>query len=145
MADFQLLSATINIGASRDHTVVRGPDDPITYPEMLILQAVHGGIEHVHSVVSVGKADREMSAERERLTQTYGIAFVQSVFPGITTPLPLSDDTIPTIEEHNAVLKAVGEVRTKVRASKAKATSVPEPAPVPAAAPAVPDLTGSKK
>lgn len=156
MAVFQLLSATINIGGSRDQTVVRGDDnDGITIPEMHVLRVMHGGAEHVHSETVIGEVERDPGEERTRLVLLYGKGPVDQVFPGMS-PLPTRDDTLPTREEHLAALQAAEEARARVKKSKsASATPVPAPPPAPPAPPTpaptepdaglIPDLTAKPK
>jgi len=132
VSKFQLLGAVIDIGSDRDNTVVRDKFDPITYPELLILRAIHGGEEHVHSVVAVGYAERENKHEIERLSIKYGERLVRGLFPGALTMLPLEDPAFPTEEEVVEGEHAAKQARSRVRAKKA------EDAPV------VPKVTSGK-
>jgi hypothetical protein len=147
MSKFQLLSGFINLGGERTNVVFRGPDNPITYPESLLLQVIHGGPEHVHTLVEVGEADRDHEEELRRLTEKYG-AVTKSAFPAVggRATLPMRDDTLPTAEEvaeakaaMDATLAASKAKRGKTAKAKAK-TPAPEPAAPAPAVPSVDDL-----
>lgn len=130
MALFQLLGCEINVGGDRDNTVVRDQFDPVTYPEYLVLQALHGGADHVHDAVVVGEADIDPAAERDRLALKYGADLAMGLFPGALAMLPLGDASLPTLAEVQAGKKAATEARATVRA---KAKTEPKAA--------LPDLT----
>lgn len=138
MARFQLLGATIHIGGDRDNTVVRDQFDPITFPEFVILRTLHGGADHVHSLVAHGHDERDPNNERERLALKYGEGIVSALFPGAMTGLPTEDPTIVTADELAAGETAAKAARTRVR----KATPAPEPVSDPAPSKdKLPDLT----
>lgn len=160
---FQLLTGYINIAGNRNSVTYRGPDNPITYPESLVLAAVHGGAEHVHTLIAVGEVERTMEEEYERLLLRYGRA-ARDGFPLVNgrVSLPLGDDKLPTAEEvaagEEAALKAREEARSKkARKSKSKSGSKPDDADADAdadagkdagaaaAAPAVPSLDALNK
>ena len=99
MAKIQLISCVVNLGGDRNNTVVRDAFEPVTFPEVLILQAIHGGEEHVHSLVDVGSVERDPSEEMARLAAKYG-GVVNDAFPSVAgrPSLPAGDDTIPSKE-----------------------------------------------
>lgn len=121
LANFQLLGVEINIGGDRDNTVVKDRFDPVTFPEYLVLQALHGGPDHVHSAVVVGHSERPSPVEKERLALKYGGDLVSALFPGAMATLPEGDVSIPTIEEVEAGNAASKEARKIVRKSAPKA------------------------
>nr|WP_321525800.1 hypothetical protein [uncultured Cohaesibacter sp.] len=118
MPKFQLLSAHINIGGNHNHTVVRGIDRPLTLAEITVLQGIHGE-DAVHTIVEIGREERDTRSEVNRLAHTYG-GIVGQLFPmvGSKATLPLEDDSFPTIEEVRAGEIAAREAREKVRTSK---------------------------
>ena len=140
MPKFQVLTGIINLGGDRDQQVFRGDDAPLTIPEVHILRVLHGGTDHVHSLVAVERdtilsGERTDAEERERLSHRYGSKIVSEVFPA-SIPLPTSDLAIQTEEEVEAARAAAEKAAQSVRdRKKAKA----EDAPVPAAV--VPSLT----
>lgn len=145
MALFQLLGCEINIGGDRDNTVVRDQFDPVTFPEFLVLRALHGGADHVHSAVAVGERELNPEAEKERLSLKYGAALIGGLFPGAMAALPLGDQSIPTLDEVNAGNAAANAARAATRAaSKKPKEKMEKAAPPAAAAPAAfPDITAS--
>jgi hypothetical protein len=125
LAKFQLLHGEVNLAGDRAMSVPRGRKNPMTFPEVLVLRALHGGEEHVHSLVEAGSVDRDPQAEMERLTVKYG-KIVKTLFPamGGRAQLPTGDNTIPTIEDQKAAeeaaAKAIAERKSKSKAKKAK-------------------------
>jgi hypothetical protein len=89
---FQLLSADIALGGDITNVVARGPFNPITYPELIILRLVHGGAQWITHVYDCGHVEREDSEERGRLIDLYGAKLVNEVaFPG-QNPIPNGDN-----------------------------------------------------
>lgn len=83
----QLLSCYIAVAGDDHSIVVRSDDTAVTYPELLVLRALHGS-ESVRNVADFGDVEREPADERERLANIYGRAIVDHVFPGEHTQLP---------------------------------------------------------
>ena len=126
MPDFQTVSAYFNLSGSRDNVVFRGDSEALTYPETLVLAAIHGGQEHVHTVIVQGTVERSMAEEHERLSLLYG-DIVGKVFPmiGNMAPLPTGDPSLPTQEEVDASAAAATAAATKIRTKRAAATAAP--------------------
>lgn len=110
MPKFQLLTGYVHLAGERNNSVYRGPDNPITYPESLILAVIHGGSEHVHTLIEVGEVEREMHEEMDRLTQKYGPVAAKA-FPALggRPSLPERDDNIPNQEQVAASKAAAAE------------------------------------
>lgn len=144
MPAFQLLTALINLGGQRDNVVAKVEGEAITLPEVIVLQALHGGEEHVHGLVAVGHVERTMTEEFERLLNLYG-SDVEKIFPRVAgmVNLPLENAAIPSNEEVTASRAAAENAAAKVRAKKAAKPAAPaEPAAAPAE-PVIPaELTG---
>jgi hypothetical protein len=77
----QLLSCYLVIGGDDNSVVVRDHDTAVTYPEMLVLKALHGG-ENVRQLEDIGAVERDSDAERSRLSELYGEGIVRQTFPG---------------------------------------------------------------
>lgn len=118
MAQFQLVGCQINLGGDRGSVVVRGRFNPVTYPEYLLLQVVHGGDEHVHHAMSVGYVERDNAAEFARLSEIYGGELTRMVFPGPVQALPLGNEAMLTEEEYQAGEAAKAQAQTRVRSKK---------------------------
>jgi hypothetical protein len=93
MPRYQLLSCNVAQGGEQNCIVHRGPDDPVTYPELVLLQFIHGGAA-VTDAKAVGWVDRHPKEERERLTLLYRDQVVNAVYPGAVSRLPEESDYI---------------------------------------------------
>ena len=100
----QLLSAYVSVGGDDLNVVVREYDTAITFPEMLILKALHGP-ESVRRITDVGDVDRDPDEERARLQSIYGGAVIQMVFPGSHTPLPTEDPRRSRVRPETAAVE----------------------------------------
>lgn len=149
MSKFQLLTGYINLGGSRDNVVYKGPDDPMTYPEALILQAIHGGTEHVHTLVEIGTVEREPADEYSRLEAKYG-KIVGVMFPGAlgVKAMPTHSPDIPTVEDvraaEEAAARAVAERKAGKKSKTAKPATEGSAGPASDQVPLVPDLTATE-
>jgi len=135
----QLVTAYVNLSGSPDNVVFKGGDEPVTFPETLVLTALHGGEGNVHTVVVQGSVERSIAEEHARLTLIYGDA-VGKVFPtvGGSAMMQLSDDALPTQAELDAGAAAATEAKAKMRGSKTKAAT---PTIVADETPALPGLS----
>ena len=86
----QLLSCRVAVAGDDLNVVVREHDTAVTYPELLVLKALHGS-ESVRDIEDAGDVDRDPTEERERLVMIYGREVVRQVFPGDHQPLPAQD------------------------------------------------------
>ena len=86
----QLLSCHIAVAGDDHNIVVREHDTAVTYPELLVLQALHGS-ENIRHLNDVGDVDRETEEERQRLMNLYGGEIVRQVFPVAHQDLPEMD------------------------------------------------------
>lgn len=81
--------AKIAIGEDRDNVFCAGNFDPISWPEVMVLQALHGegSISDVEPFVEVDITSRE---ERGRLARKYGESVVATVFGGKQGPAEMN-------------------------------------------------------
>lgn len=77
----QLLSCHIAVAGDDANVIVRDHDTAVTYPELLIIKALHGS-ENVRHVKDAGDVERDSEEERDRLRELYGELIVKQVFPG---------------------------------------------------------------
>lgn len=124
MAKIQLVSCFVNLSGDRNNTVFKGGHGAITFPEALVLQSVHGGAEHVHTLVEVGAVERDADEEMARLTEKYG-SVVSDLFPAVggRATLPLGDENLPNEADKAAAEAAMAEALAASKAGKAKKTS----------------------
>ena len=83
----QLLSCHLAVAGDDRNIVHRDYDTAVTYPELLVLRALHGS-ESVREVADFGDVERDPAEERQRLINIYGRQIVDHVFPGEHTQLP---------------------------------------------------------
>jgi len=94
MPAFQLLRCMIALGGDDGTTVYRDRTRPIVFPELPILQFLHGE-EAITEVHVVGTWDAPNDEVLTRLQTIYQPEAVQAVFPGARPRLPVSDTSIP--------------------------------------------------
>lgn len=96
--NFQLLRCSIALAGDPEQIVVRHRGRPIVFPELIVLQHIHGenAIQDVHVV---GEWDATQAEVLDRLRLTYGGDAVSAVFPGARPRLPTADGTVPLCEE----------------------------------------------
>ena|SRR5262252_3245035 len=94
MPEFQLLRCSVALAGDRDQVVVRNRFSPIMFPELIVLQMIHGedAVTDVHVVGSCEMSDAETWT---RLLTIYGEDTVKLVFPGARPSLPRMDRSIP--------------------------------------------------
>ena len=83
------------------HIMVRGADNPVSWPEILILQRLHG-TDNVFDVDFAGAEHSTSEMEKMRLLGIYGSEVVNMIYPGAR---PLIDMEFPGPREPLAVQK----------------------------------------
>lgn len=91
MADFQLLACRIMLAGSKDSVVYRGRHNPLSYPEVLIMQFLHGD-DAVTEIEEVGTLDMSNNDLLHHLRLTYPMVAVSECFPGARPNLPVRSD-----------------------------------------------------
>jgi hypothetical protein len=94
MPAFHLLRCMVALGGDTGNQVYRHRDRPIVFPELPILQFMHGE-EAITDIAVVGVWEATNDEVLTRLQTTYQPETVQAVFPGARPRLPLSDPSIP--------------------------------------------------
>jgi hypothetical protein len=123
---FQLIGCQIDLGGNRDSVIVRSRhDNPVTFPELLVLKNIHGD-EHVHHLMSVGETERGYQEEFERLQTRYGGEVMATMFPGPLQMLPLADDALPTDDEVFAGEMAAQKARDAAKAKRRPKMELPK-------------------
>ena len=90
---FQMIECMVALGGDTLNIVPRGPDRPVSYPEMLVLQYIHGS-DAVSDAFDVGMDDRDNADELSRLRNFYPQGAIKDVFPGNNPRLPSRDARI---------------------------------------------------
>lgn len=92
-----VLICDVQLAGDMRNTVHRGVDNPVTYPELLVLKNLHGP-ENVLNARVVATIERTEESERKRLELIYGAAKIAELFPGAMAPLPLKSRSVVDIE-----------------------------------------------
>lgn len=94
MPAFHLLRCMVSLGGDHGNQVYRDRSRPIVFPELPILQQMHGE-EAVTDVHVVGVWNTTNEEVLQRLQTIYEPEVIREVFPGARPRLPLSDPSIP--------------------------------------------------
>lgn len=76
-----MVSCKVQLGADPGNVAVRGPFEPVSWPEVSILQSIHGE-ESVYDIEFVSVVKTTAVEEKSRLVGIYGKDAVDLVFPG---------------------------------------------------------------
>lgn len=77
-----LCECMIDIAGEKTNVLYRGAERPVPWPEILVLQAVHGD-QAIYDIRPVALGLRETPLrEKERMTLIYGRDLVESVYAG---------------------------------------------------------------
>jgi len=77
----QYCACKINLAGQNCHTVIYGAHNPVTWPEIQVLQAIHGD-ENVMDIMPIGVGEVWPTDEKNRLIGIYGHRVVEACFPG---------------------------------------------------------------
>ena len=115
---FQLLVCDVAVGGDIRNVVHRGVDSPVTYPETLILEFVHGP-STVTDVRDMGEIERSQDDEMLRLKKIYGPDLVNQLFPGALAQLPMRTPNVTSFDA-----QPVGIVKNAASKKLAKKTAL---------------------
>jgi len=145
MPAFHLLRCMVALGGGSqpDTVVYRDRTRPIVFPELVILQHIHGE-EAITDIHVVGQWNAPNDEVLQRLRMTYDPDIVKEVFSGARPVLPTSDPSIPKCtqpvykprpvrpDSPDPVLRPLGEFTVPTDASVLEAPPLPkedEPTP----------------
>lgn len=94
MPEFQLLRCEVALGGDIGNTVVRGRGNPITYPELSIIQFIHGE-DAVFDIHVIGTCEMTNDQMLDRLKVIYREDDLKAVYPGNKPRLAPADPTLP--------------------------------------------------
>jgi hypothetical protein len=92
-----ICTAYIMLGGDHGSVVYRGPDNPVSWPEVGVLQVLHGE-ESVFNIEVIDELTRHRSAEKLRLQRLYGDQIVEAIYPGRS---PTIEMQVPGYEPKN--------------------------------------------
>jgi hypothetical protein len=92
MPQYQMLVCSVALAGDLGNVVVRGAWNPVTYPELIVLEFVHGE-NAITDVFECGHTEeREPREEKERLMIVYGKGLADQLFPGHAIQLPVANE-----------------------------------------------------
>jgi hypothetical protein len=94
MPAFHLLRCMVALGGDHGNTVYRHRHCPIVFPELPVLQFLHGD-DAITDVAVVGTWETTNEAVLHHISQIYDERVIKDVFPGVRPRLPASDPSIP--------------------------------------------------
>lgn len=77
----QYCTCKINLAGQNCHTVIYGDHNPVSWPEIQVLMALHGD-ENVMDIMPCGIGEVWPTSEKNRLISIYGPKVVEACFPG---------------------------------------------------------------
>jgi hypothetical protein len=93
------VACKIALGGDPNNILYRGPDRPVTWPEIRVLQHLHGE-DNVFDCEFVGSEDATTQIEKMRLLGLYGAEPVNMCYPGAR---PVMDMEFPGDKEPIAI------------------------------------------
>jgi hypothetical protein len=75
------VTAFINLGGDAQNVMYRGADRPVSWPEVIVLQFLHGE-DSVYNCEFVSSEPTTPQREKQRLTAIYGAEHVNNLYPG---------------------------------------------------------------
>jgi len=84
----------VALGGDNDNVVVRGRNNPILFPELMVIQFLHGE-DAVTDVHVIGTCEMSQEEALTRLRVIYQAEEVAKVFPGNRPRLPTMDRSVP--------------------------------------------------
>jgi len=114
-------TAYVSLGGDPGSIVVRGRHNPLTWPEIGLLQFLHGETS-VFNVQVIGEISRHRNSEKERLIGIYGEIPVAMVYPGRTPigmemKMPGGPDPDDTDEDIENDLRDISEIEFEEKIS----------------------------
>jgi hypothetical protein len=86
-----LCSAHIMLGGDTGNVLVRGADNPVSWPEIGLLQFLHGE-ESVFNITALEAVQTTPAKEKDRLSRIYNPSTVDMIYPG---RVPVMEMTMP--------------------------------------------------
>ncbi len=100
-----ICTAHVMVGGDIANVMVRGRFNPLTWPEIGVLQFIHGE-EAVFNVEPIKSAKVNASQEKQRLASIYGAAIVEQLYPGKSPVMELDMPGVTLPEDETTEPKA---------------------------------------
>ncbi len=92
MPKMHLMTALVALAGDITNVVNRSASNPVSYPEIAVLEAVHGE-GCIVEIEFHSETDTTVTAEKARLIEKYG-AVVETVYPGRNPQMEFVDPTV---------------------------------------------------
>lgn len=108
-----LCTAFIALGGDTNNVVFRGPDNPVSWPEVGVIQFLHGE-EAVYNIEAIQNVERRGVAEKDRLVSIYG-PIVDQLYPGKN---PVMEMEMPGVELPTPASEGAAEAKPAPKAKR---------------------------
>jgi hypothetical protein len=117
------VACKIALGGDPANIIYRGPDLPVSWPEIRVLQHLHGE-DNVFDCEYVGSESVTSQAEKMRLLGLYGAEAVNICFPGSR---PMMDMEFPGDKEPVAIKRPERKLVADIKRSEPEQEQLPLP------------------
>ena len=108
------VACKVALGGDSNNVIYRGPDVPVSWPEIRVLQHLHGE-DNVFDCEYVGHDSSTSQAEKMRLLGLYGTEAVNICFPGSR---PMMDMEFPGDKEPIAIKRPERKLIADIKRSE---------------------------
>ena len=115
------VACKIALGGDSNNVIYRGPDVPVSWPEIRVLQHLHGE-DNVFDCEFVGSEHATTQAEKMRLLGLYGSEAVNICYPGAR---PMMEMDFPGDKEPIAVKRPERKLVADIQRSEPEQTELP--------------------
>jgi hypothetical protein len=124
------VACKVALGGDSNNIIYRGPDVPVSWPEIRVLQLLHGE-DNVFDCEYVGSESVTGQAEKMRLLGLYGAEAVNICYPGSR---PMMEMEFPGDKEPIAIKRPERKLVADIRQSEPEQEQFPLPPASPAKA-----------
>jgi hypothetical protein len=115
------VACKIALGGDSNNVIYRGPDTPVSWPEIRVLQHLHGE-ENVFDCEYVGSESVTSQAEKMRLLGLYGAVAVNICYPGSR---PMMELDFPGDKEPIAIKRPERKLVADIKRSEPEQQELP--------------------
>ena len=115
------VACKIALGGDSNNVIYRGPDVPVSWPEIRVLQHLHGE-DNVFDCEFVGSEHATTQAEKMRLLGLYGSEAVNICYPGAR---PMMEMDFPGDKEPIAIKRPERKLVADIQRSEPEQTELP--------------------
>lgn len=124
-----LVTCKIALGGDQGQIVWRQSDNPVSWPEVGVIQMAHGE-DSVTDVEVVGEIEATRSGEKQRLVEIYGRELLELVYPGRAPALEME---VPGVTKIPKPKKQAAPRTVPLQPVMGRFANIIKPSPIPAA------------